>query len=50
MFGTIIFIEAGQRELMGLNTVGHAVANSPKRKSWLVLLWQTFRQSKEAEH
>lgn len=28
---------------IGQGTVGTAVESSPKRKSWLVLLWQTFR-------
>jgi hypothetical protein len=33
-----------------LPTVGPAVEPSPKRKSWLVLLWQTFRLGKDIEH
>ena len=31
-------------------TVGPAVESTPKRKSWLLPLWQTFRQGKDTEH
>ena len=33
-----------------LLTVGPAVESTPKRKSWLLPLWQTFRQGKDIEH
>ena len=31
-------------------TVSPAVTSRPKRKPWLLPLWQTFRQGKNIEH
>ena len=36
--------------LMIIITVDPAVESTPKRKSWLLPLWQTFRQGKDIEH